>query len=109
MNIQFDHIAITSENISDSLAFYKHHFPEAVILYEDKTWGFLKIGDLKLALVTPGEHPPHICYRVDSKEELQKYAEESRGEIKIHRDKSESFYLSDPSGNAIEIIWYPEN
>ena len=61
----------------------------------------------EIALVPKGEHPPHISFRVDTKEELEEYAEKMKGKIKVHRDRSESFYFKDDSDNAVEIVWYP--
>jgi catechol-2,3-dioxygenase len=108
MKAEFDHIAITTKNVHDSIEFYKKNFDGVEVLYEDSTWGFLKIGEFKLAFVTESEHPPHICYRVGSKKELEEEAAKMGGVIEVHRDKSESFYIEDSSGNAIEIIWYPD-
>jgi catechol-2,3-dioxygenase len=107
MKIEFDHIAITTKNVSESIAFYQKNFDGVEVLYEDTTWGFIKVGTIKLALVTSGEHPPHISYKVESKQELDDYANKMNAKINVHRDRSESFYLNDPSGNAVEIIWYP--
>jgi extradiol dioxygenase family protein len=100
----FDHIAIESKDIQADVDFYRSRFSKIGILYQDETWAFLDLGGMKLALVTPGQHPPHIAYR----EILEKLASESNATIKVHRDKSESFYLYDPSGNASEVVFYPE-
>src|SRR5579872_2771048 len=108
MKTEFDHIAITTKNVKASIAFYRTQFDNVEVLYEDKTWGYLRCGGIKIALVTSSEHPPHICFRVHSEAELKEYAAKSGGKIIRHRDKTESFYLYDSSGNAIEIIWYPE-
>ena len=108
MQIQFDHIAILSTNIVGDVTFYLELFSDSVILYQDETWALLQIGDVKLALVSPGEHPAHISYRVGSRSELEELSSQFSASIKLHRDFSESFYIFDPSGNATEIIWYPE-
>jgi catechol 2,3-dioxygenase-like lactoylglutathione lyase family enzyme len=109
MKTEFDHIAITTKDVAASIEFYKKQFDDVEVLYEDSTWGYLKCGGIKIALVTSKEHPPHICFRVGSKAELLKYAAKTGSTIKVHRDKTESFYLYDSSRNAIEIIWYPES
>ncbi|MEI8134382.1 MAG: VOC family protein [bacterium] len=108
MHTHFDHIAITSTNISDSIEFYEKNFVGVEILYQDATWAFLEIGGTHLALVTPGEHPPHLSFSVHTKKDLEDFAEKVKGKIVVHRDHSESFYFKDPSDNAIEIVWYPE-
>src|ERR1700730_7431377 len=108
MKTEFDHIAIRTGDVTASIEFYKKHFDGVEVLYEDKTWGLLSFGGIKIALVTSGEHPPHISFKVASKKELEEYADEMKGKIKVHRDSSESFYFKDSSGNAVEIVWYPE-
>ena len=108
MKLDFDHIAITTKNVSESIKFYKKHFDGAEVLYEDTSWGLLSVGGIKIALVTSGEHPPHISFKVETKYELEEYAARMKGKIMVHRDRSESFYFKDSSGNAVEIVWYPE-
>ena len=108
MKLDFDHIAITTKNVSESIEFYKKNFDGVEVLYEDKTWGLLSVGGIKIALVTSGEHPPHISFKVSTKKELEEYAAQMKGKIMVHRDRSESFYFKDSSGNAVEIVWYPE-
>ncbi len=105
--LSFDHVAIECNNIPQTIAFYKDLLGAIEILYEDQTWAFLKMGETKIALVSPGEHPPHNCFRVENREELMTMAEKVNRPVKVHRDQSESFYMTDPSGNAIEILWYP--
>jgi catechol 2,3-dioxygenase-like lactoylglutathione lyase family enzyme len=107
MNATFDHIALESNDIAESIAFYKQQFQDVEVLYEDASWGFIKAGGIKIAFVTPGEHPPHICFTVKTHDELEALAAEFGKKIKIHRDKTESFYITDPSGNPVEILWYP--
>jgi catechol-2,3-dioxygenase len=109
MPLEFDHIAITSHNIGKDIAFYSEHFSDCKILHQDTSWALLKIGEVKLALVSSSEHPPHISFRVESRAELEELVQQFSSSIKVHRDSSESFYIFDPSGNATEIIWYPEN
>jgi len=108
MKTEFDHIAIRTDDVGASIEFYKKHFDGVEVLYEDKTWGLLRVGGIKIALVTSGEHPPHISFKVATKKELEEYAAEMKGKIKVHRDRSESFYFKDSSGNVVEIVWYPE-
>ena len=104
----FDHIAISTKNVRQSIEFYENQFDDVEILYQDSTWGYIKCCGIKIALVTETEHPPHICFRVGSKAALFEFASKTGAKIVMHRDRTESFYLYDSSGNAIEIIWYPE-
>jgi catechol-2,3-dioxygenase len=105
--MKFDHIAIEYTDLQREVDFYLRTFVDSKVLYQDATWALLKVGEVKIAFVSPTEHPPHISFRVDSREELQNLSEEYKKKIKIHRDASQSFYMSDPSGNAIEFVWYP--
>lgn len=51
---------------------------------------------LNLALVMPGQHPPHIgLARPDAR---------NFGTLTTHRDGSASVYVLDPSGNTLEIL-----
>ncbi len=104
--LRFDHTAIETENIAEAVAFYQSIFPDLEVLSQDLTWGLVSLAGTKLAFVTPGEHPRHIAFVVDSLEELSRKADVYGKKIKIHRDQSQSFYISDPSSNVIEFVWY---
>jgi hypothetical protein len=65
-------------------------------LYEDETWALLKFSNIALAIVIPGQHPPHLCV---SRPDAERF-----GELKTHRDGTRSVYVSDPSGNVIEVM-----
>jgi catechol-2,3-dioxygenase len=108
MDLEFDHIALSSTNIAEDIEFYRSRFSKIGILYQDDSWAFLEVGGVKIALVSPGEHPPHIAFRVKSRELLEQMATANNTAVRIHRDRSESIYLNDPSGNAIEIVFYPK-
>ena len=61
---ELDHVALQTSDIAASVAHYVSHYG-AVVLYQDATWAFLKVGQGKVALVTPSQHPPHLALRVD--------------------------------------------
>jgi len=103
---EMDHVAIQTDNVSGSARFYVEHFG-AEVLYEDATWAFLKIGQGKLALVTPSQHPPHVALRVDETQ-LEVAATRAGKPIDRHRDGTTGIYVDDPSGNVIELICYPK-
>lgn len=92
------HIAITVDNIADAIKYYSENF-KIKILYQDESWGFLQFGNVKLALVLPGKHPPHIAFL---KDDAEKY-----GKLKLHRDGTSSVYVKDPFGNYIEYLKDP--
>lgn len=102
---ELDHVAVPSRNIAQSVRFYVEHFG-AQVLYQDDTWAFLKLGQGKLALVTPTQHPPHLALRVDEAS-LQAAAQSAGKTVDSHRDGTRGIYIEDPDGNAVELICYP--
>jgi catechol 2,3-dioxygenase-like lactoylglutathione lyase family enzyme len=103
--MQFDHTAIPSTNIAGSIEWYRANL-DAEILYQDSTWAFLNVGGVKVALVTPTQHPPHIAVRV-TEEQLAAAAQAAKLPIDSHRDGTRGIYIHDPFGNAVELICYP--
>lgn len=89
------HIAISVEDIAKAVSWYQKTF-SCEIEYQDETWALLKFANASLALVLPNQHPPHIGF-VSPKAE-------SYGELKTHRDGTRSIYISDSSGNAVELL-----
>ena len=102
---EMDHVAIQTDDVAGSACFYVEYFG-AEVLYEDATWAFLQIGQGKLALVTPSQHPPHVALRVDEAQ-LERAAARAGKTIDLHRDGTTGIYVDDPSGNVIELICYP--
>lgn len=94
-----DHIAIESSDIAGSVAWHQE-FLSAAVLHMDETWALMQLVDgTKIALVTPGQHPPHIGIRPNGPEPAG---------LITHRDGSRSAYCHDPHSNAVyEMIWYP--
>ena len=88
------------------MAWYVENF-RAEILYQDPTWAFLQIGQGRLALVTPTQHPPHMAIGVDVLT-LARAAAAAGKPIDRHRDGTRGIYLSDPDGNQVELISYPD-
>ena len=102
---EMDHIAVPSDDIARDVAFYVESFG-AEVLYQDATWAFLRLGQGKLALVTPTQHPPHVALRV-TEAQLQDAANRAGKPIDSHRDGTRGIYIDDPQGNAVELICYP--
>jgi len=102
--MKFDHVALVSKNIKNSITWYVNHWG-ASILYQDETWGLIELGKTKIAFVTPEQHPAHICFEVD-----QKFIEKklSKKTFKSHRDGSSSCYINDVDGNFIEFLLWPK-
>lgn len=70
---EMDHVAIPCPDIARGVNYYVETFG-AQVLYQDETWAFLRLGQGKLALVTPAQHPPHLALRVDA-QTLEKAAQ----------------------------------
>jgi catechol 2,3-dioxygenase-like lactoylglutathione lyase family enzyme len=100
--VRFDHVAVNVSDIARSVNWYKANLG-AEVLYLDDTWAFLQAGGAKIALTLSSQHPAHMAFDVgpNPPPEFFKVA-------KVHRDGSVSRYVSDPDGNAIEWIHYPE-
>ena len=94
-----DHIAIKSKDVEKLAEWYVKNF-KAEIIYCDSTWAFLQFENIKLAIVSPSQHPAHIAFSVDCFSE--------KDIIKEHRDGSKSCYRKDPDGNIYELIKYEE-
>lgn len=100
--MKFDHVAVNVAEIARSVAWYKEKLG-AEVLYEDATWAFLRAGGAKIALTVKDQHPAHFAFDVGPNP-----PEEFFNVARKHRDGTVSRYVSDPDGNAIEYIHYPE-
>tara|TARA_B100000073_G_scaffold55048_1_gene40701 strand:- start:342 stop:797 length:456 start_codon:yes stop_codon:yes gene_type:complete len=94
---RIDHVAITVDNVKESVDWYVQNHGCSTI-YCDDTWAMLQFENIKLALVVDDEHPFHIAFEV----------KDPGIESTLHRDGSISRYIKDPSGNSIELIKYPK-
>src|SRR3954454_21249303 len=99
--MQFDHIALKTKDIAAAIAWYQGQFPDAKVLHQDPTWGFMEVNGVKIAFVLPGHHPPHLAFRI-SDEELERRAKELNRKILPHRDGTRSFYPHDADDNVLE-------
>ena len=91
-----DHIAIVVTNINHAVNWYTKN-RDCEVIYQNETWADLQFENIKLALVLPQDHPPHIAFEDNSIEGTE------------HRDGSESIYEHDTFGNIIERIKYETN
>jgi catechol 2,3-dioxygenase-like lactoylglutathione lyase family enzyme len=89
------HVALSVQDIDQAIAWYTTHF-DCRVSYRDSTWALLQFANLSLALVLPGQHPPHVGLLRDDAARF--------GPLVTHRDGSRSIYLNDPSGNAVEVL-----
>ena len=99
-------MAVPAADIAASVRWYVETLG-ASVLYQDGTWAFLKLGQGKIALITPSQHPPHTAVRINEAD-LVKAAAETGKTIDSHRDGTRGIYVSDPDGNQVELICYPQ-
>jgi len=90
-----EHIALSVSDIKEALGWYRSHF-DVRTLYEDETWAMMRFSNIDVALVVPGQHPPHIA--------VKRRNAESFGKLQQHRDGTASVYINDPFDNVIEVI-----
>jgi len=96
---KIDHIALQTENVKSSIEWFQKRF-DCKITYEDDSWAMLEFKNIKLALVLPNQHPPHVAISCD---DIEKH-----GTPKKHRDGSEYIYIKDKEENVFELIRYPD-
>jgi catechol 2,3-dioxygenase-like lactoylglutathione lyase family enzyme len=89
------HVAIQVDDIERALNWYSSNFNTEVV-YQDDTWAMLRFDNIYLALVIPGQHPPHIA--------IEHEDAESHGTLVKHRDGTESIYIKDSEGNTLELM-----
>jgi catechol-2,3-dioxygenase len=117
------HIALKVRDIRRSRAFYQDFFGMKVVWEPDPQNVYLSSGGDNLALheLPKGKEPPadeqlldHLGFVVESPERVRELEAEFRSKevkivhpFKIHRDGSASFYLADPDGIAIQMLYEP--
>jgi catechol 2,3-dioxygenase-like lactoylglutathione lyase family enzyme len=89
------HVACAVRSVPDAVQWYQSRF-HCEVAYEDETWALLRFSNSDLALVKGGDHPPHIG--------LVSAAALEAGPMTTHRDGTRSVYITDPSGNAVELL-----
>jgi catechol 2,3-dioxygenase-like lactoylglutathione lyase family enzyme len=89
------HVAVEVDDVSASVDWYQALF-KCRVEYQDDTWALIGFDNLRLALVTKGQHPPHVGFVTERAK--------SCGELKTHRDGTRSVYITDPSGKAVELL-----
>jgi extradiol dioxygenase family protein len=89
-----DHIAVSVSDVKGTVEWYLRNF-NCKVAYQDETWALLEFANIRVAFVLPQQHPPHFALLRDPS---------IYGEPKTHRDGTRSVYLSDPSGNSVEVL-----
>ena len=109
------HIAIRVKDVERAKTFYIALGMKVV--WDDSDWCYLEAGPGKdgLALLGPDYKAagPHFAFHFSNKREVElahKQLLESGvhvGGLHEHRDGTASFYLKDPEGNWLEMLYHP--
>ena len=103
-----DHVAVVSREMAADIEFYARLGFTVETRYGD--WAMLRDSAGRgIALLSPeGHHPAHFALRTSSRASVDALGKKMAGRVVEHRDGTVSIYVKDPSGNALEIIYYPE-
>jgi catechol 2,3-dioxygenase-like lactoylglutathione lyase family enzyme len=90
------HVAIAVLNVEEQVAWLRAQGWRFAVAYQDQTFALLEFANVKLSLVIPEQHPPHVAVLC---------ADASRfGALRLHRDGTRSVYFRDPSSNWFEAL-----
>ena len=109
------HVAIRVDDVERAMTFYKGLGMRLVWQAED--WCYLEAGDTRdgLALLGPGYKAagPHFAFHFRDRAEVDAIHDRLKaqgvhvGAVHDHRDGTASFYLKDPAGNWLEMLYEP--
>ncbi len=110
------HIAIRVKDMERAKTFYLSL--GMVLVWQDEDWCYLEAGAGRdgLALLGPGYKAagPHFAFHFNDRVAVDAFHSklEKEGvyveEVHEHRDGTASFYLRDPEGNWLEMLYQPE-
>jgi len=92
---EIDHITILVADLEQSIHWYTTSFG-CELIHRSKTLAVISFRNIKLVLSLPSEQRPHVAIRKDNASEF--------GEIMEQSDLCKSTFISDPTGNLIELI-----
>ena len=120
------HVALNVKDIQVSQPFYEQLFDMKVVWQPDSQSVYLSSGSDNLALhQIPGESLPafadhksqfldHLGFLFESPAYVDAMYDRAKShgasivkQLKEHRDGSYSFYISDPDGNVVQILYEP--
>ena len=109
------HIAIRVKDVERAKAFYLNIGMK--LIWDDPDWCYLEAHPSKdgLALLGPGYKTAgaHFAFHFTDKSEIVDAHEHLKSEgvrvgaLHDHRDGTTSFYLRDPEGNWLEMLYHP--
>lgn len=114
------HLAINVKNVADAVEFYRRVFGMKLIWQPDADNAYLSSGCDNLALhqgragdlsAQSLDHFGFVVANIGELEAGYQWAQANRLDIarhlRRHRDGSVSFYIRDPDGNVIQILYEP--
>jgi catechol 2,3-dioxygenase-like lactoylglutathione lyase family enzyme len=116
------HVALRVRDIGRSKDFYRECFGMEIVWEPDPENVYLSSGNDNLALhaeardgaPADNQQLDHLGFVVENAERVQALEKEFRGRgvkiiqpFKVHRDGSASFYLADPDGIVIQMLYEP--
>ena len=109
------HIAIRVQDVDRAKSFYLNLGMRLV--WDDDDWCYLEAGEGNdgLALLGPGYKAagPHFAFHFTNKNQVEEIHQQliadgvKVGHLHDHRDGTSSFYLRDPEGNWLEMLYHP--
>ena len=107
------HVAIRVADMERAKAFYLSL--GMTLVWDAEDWAYLGAGSDGLALLGPNYKAagPHFAFHFKTREEVVtihaqlKAAGVAVGGVHDHRDGTASFYLRDPEGNWLEMLYEP--
>ena len=120
------HVALNVKNIEESQQFYEQTFGMQVVWQPDPESVYMSSGRDNLALhqipheklnsysKQEGQFLDHLGFIIDSPANVDVLFHRVEAEgvkivkpLKQHRDGSYSFYLADPDGNVVQVLYEP--
>ena len=109
------HVAIRVRDVDRAKAFYISLGMK--LIWDDPDWCYLEVGQTNdgLALIGPNYKVagPHFAFHFVEKSEVKQIHRQliesgvDVGSLHEHRDGTSSFYLKDPEGNWLEMLYHP--
>ncbi len=91
-----DHVALAVADIEDSVRWYQSSF-SCELIYKNKQLAILQFANLRLTLVLPSMENTHVAYVCEDAETF--------GELYEQVDGTLSTFVSDPTGNPVELVY----
>ena len=89
------HIGLCVNNIDEAIDWYSTSF-SCEILHKDQTSAIIRFNNINLEIFLPSQNQKHLAFSKSNAEEF--------GELVPKKGEYESCYISDSSGNIVELV-----